>query len=290
MNRAQFITAMLILVAACYGTLYLCTNDTPAAAATVTVSPDYPGTPLSSPFSTSAAARQWTLAAPPQSKAQRRYVGRNGRQIALNGLSVAQWLALHASAARVGNGEAAYAVYQALSICANLEEPVADYADQSERKIDMLERDAIKTVCTNISPAEVQERMRFLSIAATAGKSDAQIDFYMDRPGPGQTPEGDADDPARSQWKAEALAHLLRAAQQCDHFALSLLSTAYDAGQLGERNVKLAIAYSAANGLAAKHPRSMRQLRAQFDEEPSEADVAEGMQMGSRLAQQACHS
>lgn len=232
---------------------------------------------------------QGTLAAPRAPSSLPRYLGRNGRQIDLQGQSVAQYVASYVSAARVGNIDAAYAVYQALSICANLDQPLAEYADQNERLHDMRAREEVKTVCATISPAQIQERLRFLSLAANAGKPNAAIDFYMDGPGQRRGHEVTLEDGAQTQWRTDALAHLLRAAQQCDQFVLSLLSTAYENGQLGERNLTLAVAYSAANGYAGKHPRSTQQLQAQFEGQPSAAELADGMQLGSRLAQQACH-
>jgi hypothetical protein len=35
-------------------------------------------------------------------------------------------------------------------------------------------------LCAGVTPAEVQERLRFLAFAARTGRTDAQVDFYLE--------------------------------------------------------------------------------------------------------------
>ncbi|MES2113793.1 MAG: hypothetical protein V4578_01510 [Pseudomonadota bacterium] len=215
--------------------------------------------------------------------------GRHGRAIDFGGLTVAQYIAPRIAAARMGDMKAAYAVYQAIAVCAALDEAAADYQEPSQLAQFQREREEQQRLCATISPAQVQERMQFLSSAARAGIRDAQIDFYMEGPGgkPVQQNDG-ASDPLLAQWQADALTFLKSAGAQCDPFALGLLSNAYDAGDLAARTPRLAVAYGVAAAAARHVGLNRQQLLNRFGDQVSDAELDEGMRLGAQLAQESC--
>lgn len=215
--------------------------------------------------------------------------GRNGRVVDLGGKTVADYIAARMGKARAGDVAAAYEAYQAASVCAANEDPVTDFGDPAEREQFMRERQGLAALCAGMTPAQVQERLGFLATAARAGKVDAQIDFYMEGPyGRHFDMADNPDDPIVKQWKQDALGHLQQAGNKCDHFALALLSTVYDAGQLTQRDLKMSMAYSIAAAAPRKQQLTEQQLRERFGEELSPADFAGAMQMGAQLSAQAC--
>lgn len=215
--------------------------------------------------------------------------GRNGRIVELGGLTIAQYIGKHIAAARSGDARAAYDVYQAESVCAANNDPVADYADPAELAAFQAEREELATLCAGISPAQVQERLGFLNVAARAGNKAAQIDIYMEGPyGRSVDLDQHPDDPIVRQWKDDALAYLKQAGNQCDHFALALLSTVYDAGQLTTRDMRSAMAYSIAAAIPRQKPLTQEQLRERFGEELSAGDFSAALALGEQLGQQAC--
>ncbi len=215
--------------------------------------------------------------------------GRNGRAINFAGNSAAQVIDAHIAAARSGDVKAAYAVYQAESACANSDEPVADYQDPAEREQFVLQRERLRKLCIGVSPAQVQERLAFLTLAARAGDPQARVDFYLE--GPNGMPldsVADHSDPGLIQWKEDAVGYLKSAAGQCDQFALGLLSTAYDAGQLVERAPKVALAYSVAATLAHGVTPTKDQLQSRFGDQMSAQELDDGLQMGMQIGRASC--
>lgn len=215
--------------------------------------------------------------------------GRNGRAVDLGGKNVAHYIAARIAAARGGDVAAAYDVYQAASICAANDDPVADYHDPAERDQFLQERKRVVSLCAGLSAAQVQERLGFLGNAARAGHLGAQVDFYMEGPyGRVVDIAQNPDDPTVKQWKTDALAHLEQAGGQCDHFSLALLSTIYDAGQLTERDMVKSMAYSIAADLPRNKVQTEQQLRSRFGDELNAEQFAGAQQLGAQLARQAC--
>jgi hypothetical protein len=215
--------------------------------------------------------------------------GRNGRAIDLGGLNVSQYIAGRVGAARSGDVKAAYEVYQAESICAANEDPVADYFDPAQKAQFLREREGLVRLCVGLSPAQVQERLGFLNTAARAGNAGAQIDYYMEGPyGRNLDLADNATDPIVVKWKEDALGYLKQAGGKCDHFALALLATVYDAGQLTARDMRSSMAYSIAAAVPRKKPLTEEQWRDRYGEELSAADFDSARQLGAQLAQQAC--
>lgn len=215
--------------------------------------------------------------------------GRNGRIVDLGGLSIAQYVGKRIVAARSGDAKAAYDVYQAESVCAANDDPVADYADPAELAAFQAERKELAALCAGISPAQVQERLGFLNMAARAGNKAAQIDVYMEGPyGRSVDLAQNPDDPIVKQWKDDALAYLKQAGDQCDHFALALLSTVYDAGQLTARDMRTSMAYSIAAAIPRQKPLTQDQLRERFGDEMSSDEFTSALALGEQLGKQAC--
>lgn len=215
--------------------------------------------------------------------------GRNGRIVELGGKNVADYIAARMGAARSGDVKASYEAYQAASICAANDDPVADYHDPAERAQFLRARERTVALCAGMSAAQVQERMGFLAAAARAGHLGAQVDFYMEGPyGRAVDIDQNPDDPIIQQWKTDALTHLERAGSTCDHFSLATLSTVYDAGQLTARDMGTSMAYSIAADVPRKKVQTEEQLRARFGEELSAEQFASARALGAQLAHAAC--
>ena len=216
-------------------------------------------------------------------------VGRGGRVVDLNGLDVAQYIAQREGAARLGNIKAAYEVYQAVALCANVDEPLPDTQETADRERLERSRARQRTLCANISPIQVQERMRYLKLAADAGNAEAQVDYFME--GPAGRPvdvTASADDPAVKQWKQDAMTYLKTAGAHCDSYALSLLSNAYDAGSIVERDPGLVAAYGVAAARARGIDRTPAQWKLQFGEDLSDADFDAALKLDVQPADGAC--
>jgi len=251
--------------------------------------------PVAAPSAVAAGHRpSWFDAAPlmphpadaPGQEAEGPMVGRNGRIVDLGGLDVAHYIAQREGAARLGDMKAVYEVYQAVALCANIDEPLPETQDPADH--DQLARTLgrQRALCASISPAQVQERMRYLRQAADGGNAEAQIDFYMEGPGAAAR----ADDQALKQWGQDATAYLQAAGKRCNPFALSLLSTAYDAGSIVERDPGMVMAYGVAAARARHVDKTAEQWRRQFGEDLSDADANAALQLGNQLASgAACH-
>jgi len=215
--------------------------------------------------------------------------GRNGRAVDLGGKTVAQYVAARIGKARGGDAAAAYEVYQAASICAANEDPVADYHDPAEKEAFLRDRQSRVTLCAGMSPAQVQERLGFLDAAARSGNIHAQVDYYMEGPyGRDFDIAANASDPTVKKWKEDAVTYLKQAGDKCDHFSLALLSNVYDAGTLTERDLKTSMGYAIAAAVPRKKPLTDEQLRGRFGDELSAADFDGARQLGEQLARQAC--
>jgi TPR repeat protein len=191
-------------------------------------------------------------------------IGSSGRIIDLGGQTVAQYVARYASAARLGDPEAAYQVYLAESLCAV--NPVQRDAGPDERNASPAPTDTAR-LCAGVTPAEVQERLRFLALAARTGRADAQIDFYLEGPnGTGAIPPAGTtpDDPELRRWKDDALNHLQAAAGQCDPLAAGLLATNYQSGQFNARDPAQAIAFNLLAAATGNGKWSRERLQARF--------------------------
>ncbi len=209
--------------------------------------------------------------------------GRNGRAIDLDGMDVAAYVAQWSARARKGDPVAAYKVYQAVDVCAKLADPLPEFASDAQRDEAHTERQRVEQLCSGVSQAQIEERMRFLNDAARAGNTDAQIDFFMEGPN-GRPVEQSNDDAALQLWKTEALGYLTSAGQRGDAFALGLLANAYDAGNIVEPDAKTSLAYTVANAAARNLTLSQDALHARFGQlSPGDFDgaVQSGTQMGA---------
>jgi len=216
--------------------------------------------------------------------------GRNGRAVDFGGKDAAQYIDERVAAARTGDLRAAYQVYQAASACAAAEEPLPEFFDPAQGQVLTRERARVRALCARVSPAQLQERMRFLARAADAGDRDAEVDFFMEGPGGKPLAGADPNDPQVQQWRQQALGYLKQAGAQCDQYALGLLSNAYDAGQLGPRDMGMAMAYSIASNAARNRPLTEQQLRERFGEELAPGDFQAALQKGAQIAAASCPS
>lgn len=215
--------------------------------------------------------------------------GRGGRAVDFGGKSARQLIEQWSGAARNGDKDAAYKVYQAESVCATNDDAVADYQSEADRQQFLRERAALEKLCAGVTPVQVQERMTFLAAAARGGKSDAQIDFYMEGLDgkPGQL-AAKRDDPELMQWKKDALGFLKNSAGQGEPLALGLLSLAYGAGQMAPRDPKMALAYKVAETSVRGTPLSANQLQNRFGKQMTPSDFNDALHMGAQIARDCC--
>ncbi|MFZ6675464.1 hypothetical protein [Undibacterium sp. Xuan67W] len=215
--------------------------------------------------------------------------GRNGRAVDFGGLRATDYISKWAGLARAGNIDAAYKVYQAESVCANSGAPLADYNSEADREQSIAEQTRLMSLCAGVTPAQVQERLNFLGLAARAGKVDAQIDYFME--GPYGRPidlKESQDDPIVKKWKDDAITGLKAAASLGEPFALALLAQSYDVGEIVPRDAKLSIAYKAAEAEVRNTPLSEVQLRRKFGSQMSDEDFDAALQLGKKLVQDCC--
>jgi hypothetical protein len=225
-----------------------------------------------------------SLPAPP-----RPIYGRNGRTIDFGGKSAADYIAERSAAARTGDMRAAYDIYQAESACAATQDPPPDFFLDAERQAFMDERARTQALCAGVTPAQLQERLRFLEQAARSGNHQAQIDFFIEGPfGRPNDLEDNGADPLVRQWKEDAGGYLRAAAAQCDSSALGLLANAYDAGQIVPRDPRLVMAYTMAAAVARHASMSQVQLNAQFGPDLGAEGFAQAYQAGTTLIEQNC--
>lgn len=229
------------------------------------------------------ASRLWFAGAPSAA-----VYGRNGRTIDFGGKDAAAYIAQWSSLARTGNADAAYKVYQAAGVCANNDEAAPEFITAAENQRFLHERVGLEQLCAGVTPAQVQERMTFLRMAAQAGNADAQIDFYME--GPNGRPLSlaeNADDPAVATWKEDSLVYLKAASAQGQPFALALLSLVYDVGEVAPQDLKMSLAYAAADAAARNAPLSPALVRNRFSG-LSDAEFADALRLGAQIADSCC--
>jgi hypothetical protein len=283
---------LLAAAGACLG-MYLSTTGSSGERLSVKAGPAPVSSPsprsreLISPFAPGTAYQENSFAtAPPPSTA---VYARNGRQVDLGGLTAQEYIAKWNSLARSGDKDAAYNVYQAAAVCASNDEPAPAYNSAAELDRFLDQRKKLLALCEGVNPAQLQERLSFLALAARAGKVEAQIDYFMEGPyGHDTDLAKNADDPVVQQWKTEAVAELKSAAGQGEPFALALLAQVYDAGELLPRDAKLSLAYKVAEADARNSALSEDQLRRNAGTHMSDADFAGALQTGRQIASACC--
>lgn len=214
--------------------------------------------------------------------------GRNGRELDFEGLTAAQYIDKHATAARRGDAHAAYEVYRAESVCAVGNEAAPQFSLPEQHAKFLQGRQTLATLCAQVSPAQIQERLGFLSQAARSGLREAQIDFYIEGPYGRAVDNINSDDPILKVWREEALRHLQAASTQCDPYAMGLLANAWDAGDFGKRNAGLAAFFSAAEAQTRRVEFSVSQLSRRFGDELSPEQIESSQKAGQEMARDAC--
>ena len=100
--------------------------------------------------------------------------------------------------------------------------------------------------------------------------------------GPDALQSQDAD--ALQAWRQQALSGLKAAAAQCEPFAMGLLATLYDAGELMPRDGAQAVAYAVAEGQLRLRPASDDSLRDRLAEPIEAAALEAARRQGLSLA------
>ncbi|PCE25564.1 hypothetical protein BWP39_13635 [Paraburkholderia acidicola] len=194
-------------------------------------------------------------------------IGSSGRIVDLGGKTVAQYVAQYEGAARLGDADSAYKVYLAESLCAaGSSQRDMEQGDHASSAASAAHADAAH-LCAAVTPAEVQERLKFLALAARTGQAGAQVDFFLEGPdGTGKIPSTGSDpaSPDVKRWKDDALDHLKDAAGQCDPLAAGLLATSYSSGKFNAQDSSQAIAFDLLAAATGNGKWSRERLQAQF--------------------------
>ena len=213
----------------------------------------------------------------------------------LDGLAVRAFVDRWSHAARTGDTRAAYRVYQAEALCARADEnervlrgPSSLRDDETRASIAAWAR-SLRNLCDAVSPAEVDERLHFLLVAAQSGIADAQIDFYFEGPY-GKPYELRAEDPDPNviAWKARAIDFLKQAAMQNNRDALEFLSLAYFNGVVVPQDFETALTYDIALARANHKDPDLALLATQLIRQLPESSVARARTAGEALYRQCC--
>ncbi|MGI9024499.1 MAG: hypothetical protein ACR2GP_02780, partial [Burkholderiaceae bacterium] len=213
----------------------------------------------------------------------------------LDGLPVRAFVDRWSHAARTGDTRAAYRVYQAEAYCARTEEnerllrgPSIPREDEARASIAAWAR-SLRNLCDGVSPAEVDERLHFLLVAAQSGIADAQIDFFIEGPY-GKPYELRAEDPDPNviAWKARAVDFLKQAAMQNNRDALEFLSLAYFNGVVVPQDFETSLTYDIALARANHKDPDLALLATQLIKQLPESSVARARTAGEALYRQCC--
>jgi hypothetical protein len=219
----------------------------------------------------------------------------SGAPVDLDGLTVRGFIDRWSRAARIGDADAAYRVYEAEALCARAAENEQMLRTQSLAPDDGL-REAIEAsnetlaaLCNGVSPAEIAERLVFLTQAARSGNAHAQLDFYAEGPS-GRLYEWRADerDPNVGTWKSQAIAFLKQAAMQNNRDALEALAVAYFNGVVVPQDFETSLTYEIALARASHKDPELALLATQLIERLPESVVARARDAGEALYQQCC--
>lgn len=218
-----------------------------------------------------------------------------GAPVDLGGLTVRAFIDRWSRAARTGDADAAYRVYSAEALCARAAENEQMLRAQSAAPGDGM-RDRIETanetlrpLCSGVSPAEVDERLVFLTQAARSGNADAQLDFYAEGP-LGKLSELRTDDRDLNvdTWKSQAIAFLKQAAMQNNRDALEALAVAYFNGVVVPQDFEASLTYEIALARANHKDPDLALLVTQLVDRLPEPVVARARNAGEALYRQCC--
>ena len=170
----------------------------------------------------------------------------------LNGKTVSQYVLDLYDLANKGDARAAYDIYLAETICADLPKRQRELANipvnYEETYVESLQK-LVKNsqdVCVNFNVSP-RERIYYLNIAAKGGNVPAMMAFVR------EVPEGidplkpiDPNDSRAVQWQKDSFNYMTQAAKKGDIVALLSLSTIYAQGDLQPKNIPLALTYELA--------------------------------------------
>ncbi len=215
--------------------------------------------------------------------------------VELDGLPVRAFVDRWSHAARTGDPRAAYRVYQAEAFCARADEnerslrgPLTATSDEMRGSIATRTR-TLRELCVAVSPAEVDERLHFLLLAARSGNANAQVDFYIEGPyGKPYDLQADDPDPNVIAWKNQAIDFLTQAAMQNNRDALEFLGVAYFNGIVAPQNLEASLAYDIALARANHTDPDLSLLATQLIKQLPESSVSRARTAGEAFFRQCC--
>ena len=183
------------------------------------------------------------------------FVDALGYPVDLRGHTVKQLASELRPSAASGDRYAQFQLYRLESICARIPEQEAALdqlpvgSGDSERATLAQQVAAAKSACIGMDAQTLSaERLRNLDEAASSGLMDAEVAYYVEGPSgrPYQASEGTSSSPEIEQWKRQSIAYLIDAVNQGDRLAMTMLSMAYENGQVAPKNLQLSLQYAAA--------------------------------------------
>lgn len=182
----------------------------------------------------------------------------NGRPLDTDGLSVLAFLDKMSPAARRGDPVAAYRVYQAEAMCAQIEPEAKVNAERQgdtaeEKAVEIARLENMRQACIGVTPAQMQERFAFLDQAIRAGNAQAMVDYRFEGPLGNRYADLNPKDPQTAEWIKNANKYAQWLAANGNQWGWIFLSEDYASGDMLPKNPKEAIKYNAAM-IASRNP------------------------------------
>ena len=172
----------------------------------------------------------------------------------LGGLNVNEYVSRFVNAANNGNATAAFNIYRAETICANIpaiqeqinSTPIGATNNGSLEYQKTTLKNSL-SVCKDFNVG-IKERLSYLDMAAKNGSPEAQVAFLREGPyGDGQYQKSsnnyDENDPYLKEWRIKAVNYVEKAANQGNKMALIYLSNMAQEGTLIDKNETLSLTY-----------------------------------------------
>lgn len=239
---------------------------------------------------------EWQSQSPVATRAQPELSTLGGVPVDLDGLSVRAFIDRWSPAARTGDANAAYRLYEAEALCARasrneraLRNGDAPTEGSAERKAIEADTTTLEAVCAGTSPAEADERLQFLTQAARSGNANAQIDYFIEGPyGRPYDVQAEERDPNVVAWKVQAIEFLKQAAMQNNRDALEYLAMAYFKGIVVPEDLETSLTYEIALARASNKDPNLALLATQLVKQLPEASVTRARVKGEALYRQCC--
>ena len=221
----------------------------------------------------------------------------NGAPVFLNRLLVKDYVASRYEQAKKGDAQAAFEIYRAETLCAHIPDQqnavaLLEPGGKNNAAVDALKStiNSEKAVCVGFADEQsAKERIEYLTQAAKGKMPDAEVAFFMEGPN-GQLHDFSQpdDNPDIASWKKTAVGFLTDAAEQGNSLAMSMLSKAYQDGEVVSRDLQQSLTYAVANALVRNlDPGSQTTVNA-LSKQLTSDQVRQAITAGTDIANRCC--